>query len=133
MGERCIVFTGSLRDSGRMIVPGGFEGAKGSFGECTGINLDVGSSVRSFRGRGGEGEESIGSRSIASVRFARLCNDRRTNRDRHPVFSPAKMQELSLSPAVQRVRRTLRRGWKRGSNKRARVRSTRARYRGKGE
>lgn len=77
-----------------MIVPGGFEGAKGSFGECTGINLDVGSSVRSFRGRGGEGEESIGSRSIASVRFARLCNDRRTNRDRHPVFPQRKCKSF---------------------------------------
>lgn len=56
LGERSVSFLpGSLRDSRRMIVPGGFEGAKGSFGECTGINLDVRSFVRSDgRRRGGE-------------------------------------------------------------------------------
>lgn len=98
LGERCIVFTESLRDSGRMIVPGGFEGAKGSFGECTGINLDVRWFVQ-----GGEG---------VSFRCIRSIRDRGTIA---PVF-PVKMQELSLSARMHASSnpRSTRRGWEEG-------------------
>lgn len=96
-----------------MIVPGGFEGAKGSFGECTGINLDVRSFVREGGGDGGRG---IDGRSIASVRFAR--------RDRLSVFRGAFALGRCTHPRFVEPRATIPLSTERGSNKCARVRST---------